>query len=497
MTRILVAGFKHETNTFCRLPADMAAYRSRALYLDDAVARQLTGTKTEIAAFLDFCKKEGWEARHPIHANATPSGPVTREMYDFVRDRILAAIKTDGPFDAALLCLHGAMVCEHTEDGEGELLTEIRAALGPNTPIAATLDLHANITERMAEQADILIPYRTYPHIDQYEVATRAAELLKRTLAGRIKPFVTVRRGTMLDGADHGRTTVPGPMTEVLASADKLLHEPGVLASGICAGFPWADIHDAGPTALIVGNGLDGNHGPAHGALAEKLIEEIWAKRHITTVQTVPIDEAMARAKARRPSNKPVVLADFADNPGGGGYGDATRLLKGMIDAGLQNAAFATIYDPVSAEICRDNGIGAIVHLQLGGRCDAALGEPLQVRGTVKAVTNGSFRMEGPMTAGLKVEMGTTAVIAIDGIDVVVTSGRFQVYDRMYFRHARIDPLLKSVLAVKSAHHFRAAFQPIAEEVILVDGGGGLTSRNYKELPYRRLRRPIYPLDLE
>lgn len=497
MTRILVAGFKHETNTFCRLPADMAAYRSRALYLDDDVAQNLKGTKTEIAAYLDFCKTEGWEVRHPIHANATPSGPVTREMFDFVRDRILACIKTDGPFDAALLCLHGAMVCEHTEDGEGELLARIRTALGPDVPVAASLDLHANVTERMAEQADILLPYRTYPHIDQYEVATRVAELVKRTLAGRVKPVTTVRRGAMLDGVDHGRTTTPGPMTEVLASADKLLHQPGVLAAGICAGFPWADIHDAGPTALIVGDGLNANHGPAHGQLAETLVQEIWDKRRITTIETVDIATAMERVRAAPPSNKPIILADFADNPGGGGYGDATRLLKGMIDANLENAAFATIFDPVSAAICRDNGLGAIVHLQLGGRSDPILGEPLNVRGTVKAVTNGRFRMEGPMTAGLGVDMGTTAVVSIGGIDVVVTSGRFQVYDRMYFRHARIDPLLKHVIAVKSAHHFRAAFQPIAQEVILVDGGGGLTSRNFKELPYQRLRRPIYPLDLD
>jgi microcystin degradation protein MlrC len=496
VARILIAGFKHETNTFCRLPADMAAYRARALYLDGDVAKNLANTKTEIAGFLDFCKKEGWEVRHPVHANATPSGPVLPEMFDFVRDRILACIAADGPFDAALLCLHGAMVCEHTEDGEGELLTAIRAALGPDVPIAATLDLHANVTDRMAEQADIMIPYRTYPHIDQYEVATRAAELVKRTLAGRIKPFITLRRGAMLDGADHGRTTVPGPMTEVLASADRMLHEPGVLAAGVCAGFPWADIHDAGPTAMIVGDRASGAHDRAHGALAEKLVKEIWEKRHITTVETVDIATAMAKVKARRPSNKPVVLADFADNPGGGGYGDATRLLKGMLDAGLENAAFATIYDPASAAICRDNGLGAIVYLQLGGRSDPNLSESLEVRGRVKALTDGRFRMEGPMTAGLKVEMGTTAVVTIDGIDVVVTSGRFQVYDRMFFSHARVNPLLKSVVAVKSAHHFRAAFQPIAEEVILVDGGGGLTSRNYKELPYRNVRRPIYPLDL-
>ena len=493
MTRVLVAGFKHETNTFCRRPADMTAYRERELLVGDGVAAALKGTRTEIAAYLDFCAAEGWEVRTPVHANAMPSGPVTRDVFDFVRDCILECLESDGPFDALLLCLHGAMACEYTEDGEGELLALIRARIGTAVPIAATLDLHANVTDRMAALADVLIPYRTYPHIDQYEVATQVAGLVKRTLAGEIKPVTTVRRGAMLDGADHGRTTVDGPMTQVLGSCERLLVRPDVLAAGVCAGFPWADTHDTGPTALIVGNGAQADHG----ALADKLVQEIWDKRHIVTIQTLSIEEAMTRARAHKPAGKPVVLADFADNPGGGGYGDATLLLKGMLDANLANAAFATIYDPVSAMICRDNGLGAIVHLELGGKTDPAYGGPLAVRGTVKAVTNGQFRLEGPMTAGLKVDMGTTAVVTIDGIDVVVASRKFQVYDQMFLRHARIDPLLKSFVAVKSAHHFRAAFQPIAAEVLVVDGGGGLTSRNYRELDYQRVRRPVYPLDLD
>ncbi len=493
MTRILIAGFKHETNTFCRQPADMNAYRARELLLGSDVAKKLRNTRTEISAFLDFCASEGWEVRHPIHANAMPSGPVTQVMFDYVRDHILQSIRTEGPFDAVLLCLHGAMACEHTDDGEGDMLAAIRGELGPDIPIAATLDLHANVTDAMAGLADILIPYRTYPHIDQYEVATAAATLIKRTLAGDIKPKTTVRRGAMLDGADHGRTTAQGPMTEVLASADKLLVRPDVLAAGVCAGFPWADTHDTGPTALIVGHGDTGEHA----ALADALVQEIWDKRHISTIQTISIEEAMARVREARPASKPIVLADFADNPGGGGYGDGTRLLRGMLDANLANAAFGTIFDPGAAELCRDQGLGAIVHLDLGGKTDPAYGAPLAVRATVKAVTNGQFRLEGPMTAGLHVDMGTTAVVTIDGIDVVVASRRFQVYDQMFFRHARIDPLLKNVVAVKSAHHFRAAFQPIASEVLVVDGGGGLTSRNYKELTYENVRRPVYPLDLD
>ena len=493
MTRILIAGFKHETNTFSKNPADRAAYQARALFLGEEVANNLKSTQTEIAAYLDFCETKGWEARHPIHANAIPSGPVTEDMFNYVRDILLDCIETQGPFDAVMLCLHGAMACEHTEDGEGELLSVLRGKLGQDVPITATLDLHANVTDRMAEMADILIPHRTYPHIDQYEVATEAAELLERMLIGEITPVITVRRGQMLDGADHGRTTMPGPMSEALADCKKLLARPDVLAAGICAGFPWADTHDTGPSAIIVGNG---EH-KEHTSLADKLIQGLWEKRNIHTIKTIGIEEALARVDEIPPSNKPVVLADFADNPGGGGYGDGTRLLKGMIEADLQNAAFATIYDPVAARACHDNGLGAIVYLQLGGHTDTGYGAPLELRGTVKAVTNGQFQLEGPMTAGSRVNMGTTAVVTVGGIDVIITSGRFQVYDQMYFRHARIDPLLKSVIAVKSAHHFRAAFQPIASEIIVVDSGGGLTSRNYKKLVYERVRRPVYPLDID
>ncbi len=492
MTRILIAGFKHETNTFSKKLTNREAYQARGLYLGEEVFQNLHQTRTEIGAFLDFSLEAGWEVWHPIYANATPSGPVTNDMFNIVRDNLLGCINSNGPFDGVLLCLHGAMVCEHTDDGEGEILENLRTVLGPNIPIAATLDLHANCSDRMAKMADILIPYRTYPHIDQYETGITTATMLKQTLAGEIRPVITLRRGNMLDGADHGRTSAPGPMTEALAECDKILVRPDVLTAGICAGFPWADTPYTGPSALIIGNGKH----TEHIGLGDKLIDTLWRTRHTTTINTIGIEDALVRVSKIAPSNKPVVLADFGDNPGGGGYGDSTHLLQAMIEAGLQNAAFATIYDPVAAEICRDNGLGAIVHLQLGGHSAPGFGDPLEVRGTVKAITNGQFRMEGPMTAGLKVNMGTTAVLSVAGIDIVVTSRRFQVYDQMYFRHARIDPLLKNIIAVKSAHHFRAAFEPIASEVIVVDSPG-ITSKNFKDLKYTNVRRPIFPLDLD
>jgi microcystin degradation protein MlrC len=490
---VLIAGFMHETNTFSKLPTDLAAYRARSLYRGGEVPANMRGTKTEIAAFLDAGARYGWRVTHPLFANATPSGRVTRAAFEALSGEILAAVDAEGPFDAILLSLHGAMVVAHADDGEGLLLQLIRDRVGGRVPIAVTLDLHANVTDRMAELADVMISYRTYPHVDQYEIASRAAELIHRTLAGEIRPATVVARGAMLDGADHGRTTAPGPMTEVLAEADALLGEPGVLATSINAGFPWADIHETGPSAVIVGDGDD----PRYRGMAEGLIARIWAERHRSTVETLGIAPALQRLGEAATPGKPVVLADFADNPGGGGYGDATGLLGAMIAAGLENAAFATIYDPAAAARCSEAGVGASVGLALGGKVDPRYGGPLQVTGRVANLTDGRFVFEGPMMQGTKCDMGPTAVLRVGGIDIVVASARYQAFDRRFFTHAGIEPTQKAVLAVKSAHHFRAAFGPIAGAIIAVDAGDGLTSRNYKELPFRKVRRPVYPLDLD
>jgi len=493
MTRVLVAGVKHESNTFSAVATDLDAYKTRGLFYGGDVGKNLRGTKTELAAFLDFCDREDWQAVTPIYADASPGGPVTRLAFDHMSNAITDVAADQGPFDAVMLSLHGAMVCEHTDDGEGELLERLRGVIGPDVPVAVTLDLHANVTDRMTALSDVMIAYRTYPHIDQYEIATQAAGLIKRTLAGEIKPANHVIRRQMLEGVDNGRTTSPGPMTEVLESADRLLVEAGVLATSVCAGFAKADTHDTGPSAIVVGHGAS----PRFAGMAGKLMDQVWESRHRRTQQTVPIGAAVNRAGMASGIGGPLVLADFADNPGGGGYGDSTRLLGAMIKAGLQDAAFASICDPAAAQICWDGGLGAIVQLNLGGKIDPAYGAPIAVRGKVIALTQGRFALQGPMAAGLRVDMGQTAVLRVGGIDIVIASGRFQAHDIMYFQHARIDVTTKRVIAVKSAQHFRAAFEPLAAEVIVVDEGGGLTSGNYRALTYTKVRRPVFPLDLD
>lgn len=492
--RILSAVFKHETNTFSPLPTDLRAYAARSLYRGEAVASYYRGTATEMGAFLDAAQRHGWELVHPVAADATPSGKVTREAFDTIVGEIEAALREQGPFDAMLLCLHGAMVAEHTDDGEGELLRRLRAIAGPELPIGVTLDLHANVTDEMAALATVLVSYRTYPHVDQYATGERCAELIARTLAGEIAPVTTVARGAMLEGVDHGRTTAPGPMLEMLARAQSMAAEhPGVLEIEINAGFPWADIHVAGPSVVVVRDSRVA--GTPHAALARALVEQMWASRTRETVTPMSIAQGLAALDAALagPGTGPVVMADCADNPGGGGLENSTALLRALIEAGVQNVAYAMVCDPVTLAACTAAGVGARVHVALGG--SAAFAGPIQAEVEVRSLQDGRFVFTGPMSRGIALDIGPTAVVRTGGVDVVISGSRHQVLDPGFFTHAGLAPAEHAVVVVKSTQHFRAAFGPMARQVLAIDSGDGLTSYDFSAFPFKKVRRPAYPLD--
>lgn len=489
--RVLIAGFKHETNTFSKLPTDLEAYRARGLYFGGEVRSAFEGTNTEIAGFLDASEKNGWEPVLSVVGDATPSGKVTRDAFDIITGNILKVIDDGRPPDAILLQLHGAMVAEHEEDGEGALLSLIRDKVGRNVPIGVTLDLHANVTERMGALADVIVSYRTYPHIDQFETATKCAALIARMMAGDIQPRVTVARGAQLDGVDHGRTTAPGPMRSILEMADRLAQDNGLLSVSINAGFPWADIADAGPSVIIVANRE--NDGAA--AAAKTLSDEMWRTREKMTIDLVSAADAVRQARELGRVGAPFVIADYADNPGGGGYGDTTGLLRAMIESGVESAAMSALYDPESVAACREAGSGAEIELQLGGKLMPSLGAPVAAKGLVVGLYDGKFKLEGPMATGVALDLGPVAVFKTGGLEVVLASRRAQNFDRQYFKAFGIEPTQRSVLAVKSAQHFRADYAPIASGIGVVDEGGGITSHNYQALDYHNVRRPIWPLD--
>ena len=486
--RVLIASVMHETNTFSRLPTDLEAFRRRYLHRGEAVPDNFRGTSTEIGGFLEVAEREGWQVSHPVAAAATPSGKVTGDAWAVLSGEIVEAARQRP--DAILLALHGAMVTETVDDAEGDLLERLRGLVGLDVPIAITLDLHANVTDRMARLANIIIPYRTYPHVDQLDRARQAAGLIARTMAGEIRPTTVVARRPTLDGMDHGRTTSEGPMRDLLARAAAFEKEDGVLVVGLNAGFGWADIAEAGPSVTVTGDG----NAPRCRAIAEELMEETWRTRMINTATLLPVTEAVARAKQIGQPGNPAVIADTTDNPGGGGYGDATRLLAGLIEAGVENAAFCPITDPEAVAACKAAGIGAKVRIAIGGKIDPVFGAPLQVEGSVRFLGNGDFTFDGPMWKGLKGSMGDVAVLAVGGVEVVLATNRFQVTDPRHFLAVGIDPRSKAIIGLKSSQHFRAAYQPIAAEVLLTNSGA-LTNPDYRKFTYRKLRRPIFPLD--
>lgn len=492
--RVFIAGFKHETNTFSVQPTDLAAYRQRGLHRGADLASVYPGTNTEVAAFLDGCQKHGWEPVLSVVADATPGGRLTRNCYETIAAEIVADAVNAGHLDAVLLNLHGAMVTEHLFDGEGELLSRLRAILGPQVVIAATLDLHANVTEQMAREADILVSYRTYPHIDMYEIATETVSLVARTLAGEIRPKTYVARTQAMTGLDEGRTTQPGSMTRGLEKVVALKQQPRVLAASLNAGFYKADIPEVGPTAVIVGDGND----PSFQKMADDLGAYIWETHRERSVNFSTVADAIAAAKAKgRKAGAPLVIADYADNPGGGGYSDSTGLLRAMIEADLQNAAMATIVDPESVAACVKAGGGATLTLDIGGKTDSKFSRPLRVTGTVQHLSDGCFTITGPMMTGMKIDLGPTAAFKVGGVEIVLATRRFQNYDLGFFRIAGIEPKERSVLAVKSMQHFRGAYAPIAGQILVVDEGDGVTSHDIRRLPFRHVRRPVYPLDLD
>jgi microcystin degradation protein MlrC len=480
----------HETNTFSRAPTDMAMVRRRDFHLENQIPEAFRGTRSAFGATFEAADKFGWGLVHPVSANPNPSGIVTDEAFEQITAMILDAVELKGPIDGALLHLHGAMVSETHEDAEGEFLARLRRRLGAEVPMVITLDLHANVTRRMADNANALIAYRTYPHIDQYERAWQGAELLERAMQGEIQPRTVIARRPMIYGLDHGRTQ-GGPMAELIARGEVIEQAGQALVVSICAGFSRANIRDVGPSVTVT---IDG--GGARGQeIAEEFMDRAWETRRFSTVKLLPVAEAVALARAGRPGDKPLVVADYTDNPGGGGYGDATAFLKGLVEAGVESVAFHAIYDPEAVQEGMRAGVGAKTTLTLGGKTDPAMGGgPLSLSGEIVCLTNGRFIAYGPMGGGVERDYGPSMVFRVGGVDIILITNNGQAVDLGQFTSLGVDPTRYRTVAVKSMQHFRAAFEPISRQVVLVDTGA-LCSEIYTPQLFTKVRRPVWPLD--
>ncbi|UWU25418.1 M81 family metallopeptidase (plasmid) [Rhizobium sp. CB3060] len=492
---VFAASIVHESHTFSITPTTLDDYRHSQYLEGEAIDGAMRGTRTEWGAVLDLADEFGWHLVAPLAASAVPAGKVTDQAFDHMMGIITRALERAMPVHGVLLPLHGAMVTESHDDAEGEILRQVRAIVGPAVPIAVSLDLHANATEDMARLANIITTYRTTPHTDMYETAERAGRLLQRAMQGEIKPSVTLANRPVLSGLDHGRTTAQnGAFVEMLALVRKAeAQTPGVLDIGVNAGFDFADVPFTGPTVLVTGDGAR----PEFREVAERLADFIWDSRGRETVRLLPMDEVISIANKAAPSDSgPLLIGDYTDNPDGGAYGDGTNLVRALLAAGIKGVAVGAIADPEAAAAGLKAGVGATVTVDLGGKTDPRFGgTPIRLTGTVGAVSDGIYVHKGKMATGTKANMGPSFRLDLEGMQIIVTSYPTPIVDREQFRIYDIEPERMNILACKAMNHFRADFEPIARGLIYVDAGG-ICSLDFKKFHWRKLRRPIWPLDL-
>ena len=479
--KILTFQFRHETNSFCPVPADEKAFRSCRFLLGQELIDTFRGNKIESGAFIErFEEHPDFELIPSLALYTTPCGHVSEGIFDFVADHIQKTIQEQGPFDAILCDVHGAMVADGHSDGEGDLFEILRSVVGSEIPLIATLDLHANVTEKMAFHTDALIPYENYPHTDMFETGQVAARIMEQTLNGEIKPAMAYRRIPFL------LPLFPSdfPEMRVLYERTKELEQtPGAISVRFTHGFFPSDIEEMGMAVLVV---TDNDQ-----ELAEKLADEMEKtitdnipnlKRHYPS-----LDEALDAMF--EPGDGPIAIGDASDNPGAGGIGDTTHILRRVLERKLTGVAIATILDPKSVEDCIAAGVGSMVELTLGGWSDPEYsGGPLKVNAYVKNLSDGRYSYKGKMTHGVVVTHGKTAVVEIEGNTVLITSLSRQPYDLEIFRSNGVDPKDYRILVTKSAIHFMADFQTVARKILTLSLPGyavpvpeGYQFQNWKE----------------
>ena len=482
MARIAVGGLHHETNTFAPQPATFERFAEAdgwpPLSRGPALLERTAGVNLPVTGFIAAVSAAGHEIVPLLWANAVPSGRVTRDAYEQLVGWLLTDLAAARPVDALFLDLHGAMVTEHLDDGEGELLRRVRALVGDGLPIVVALDLHANLSAAMVAHADALIAYRTYPHVDMAETGARCLAPLQRLLRGE-RLAKAWRRGEYLVGLPWQCTLIE-PARGLYELAVQL-EADGARWVSLTMGFPAADVPDCGPAFLAMGEGAEAAVDAlarAYAAAEPRFAGETWEP-------AAAVREALASYRGR-----PIVLADTQDNPGGGGTGDSTGLLAALIAARAEGAVLALLADAAAAQAAHAAGTGAILHaLPLGGRHGPDGVRPLLADWQVVALGDGRFTATGPFYGGNRMDLGPMAALRpvhAPGVLALVASRRVQAADQAMLRHLGVEPAAQRLLALKSSVHFRADFGPIVDRVLVVRAPGVVIA-DPAELPFRRL----------
>jgi microcystin degradation protein MlrC len=478
--RAFTAGLGTETNTFSPLYIGLDDFRETCLYGPGEHPRLLT----EVSAPLEVLRRrrdiEGWTVVEGGWAFALPGGRVGASAYRQLREALLDQLRAALPVDFVALAMHGAMASVDCDDCEGDVLEQVRALVGPSTPVGIEIDPHANLSPAMTANADVIVAMKEYPHVDFLERAEELIGLLARTARGEVRPVSAVHDCRTIGRFHTFRQPMRG-FVDALKARER--DTPGLLSLSFIHGFPWADVADMGAKVLAV---TDGDAG-----LAERIAAEVGAEAEAIRADAftppLPIDQALGKALAA-PAG-PVVVADVGDNPGGGAPGDCTLLLRALIGAGAP-ACLGPLWDPMAVRIASAAGEGAEIELRIGGKTGRSGGPPLDVRCRVLRVEPAAWQS----WAATRMELGAACAVRIGPVEVVLASMRDQAYGPDLFTNLGVDPAACRIVAVKSAQHFVDGFQPIARDIVLAGGGGPLET-DFRRIDYRNIARPKWPLD--
>ena len=484
--RVALAGFLHETNTFAPTKALIKDFVQGGGYMPmargDAMISQSKGINLGIGGALDLGGKMGWDMIPILWAGAIPSAHVSKDAYESITDEIVSGIVAAGPLEGVFLDLHGAMVAEHENDGEGGLLQRVREAVGPDVPIAAALDLHGNITRKMVDAADVLVGFRTYPHVDMADTGTRAAQQLDDLMtrgtsfakAFRRLPFL-VPIAWQSTRAEPGRA-----IYDLVAETEA----GDVTSASFFFGFPAADFEGCGPTVICYGTTQS-----AANAAADCIEQAVLKAEPAFDGQTYDPDAGVIEAmRIAKTATRPVVLADTQDNPGAGGDSNTTGMLRALVRQGATRAALGNMVDPKAAAAAHVAGVGAEIDIALGGFSGIHGDAPYKARFVVETLSDGKLIAAGPFYGGAQLDMGPSACLRIGDVRVVVTTHKAQMADQEMYRFVGIEPAEQAILVNKSSVHFRADFDPIAETILTCTASGPMPV-SPASLPFTKLAR--------
>ena len=488
--RIAVAGFQHETNTFAPIPTPFETFKDGgawpAMKFGAEVTETLSGLNLPMGGFLD--EGDDFDIVPILWTFAEPGGYVTDDAFDRIAGMIVDGVRQAGQVDGVYLDLHGAMVTQSHEDGEAELLRRIREVTGPALPIAVSLDLHGNMSRNFFERASSVAIYRTYPHVDMADTGARARKLLREELS-RGTPFAKAWRQLDYIIPIQAQSTRRQPGGRLYAMLPGLTSDT-VSSVDFVFGFPPADVADCGCSVFAYGTDQ-----PAVDTAADTMIAALQSAEDELDNPLVPDTDAVSKAKLiAQDASKPVLIADAQDNPGAGATGDTTGVLSALVEGGAQKAVIGMLWDPETAGIAHTAGKGAEIDVAIGGKFPQLGTGPFKARVRVDALSDGQFTFTGPMYGGARANLGPMAALKVLDRDcdvtVVVGSNRTQNADQAIFTHMGIDPTRQAIVVVKSAVHFLADYEPIAQEVIFAESPGANPCQ-LDRIPFTRLRKGV------